>query len=129
MCLDELDEEVFEGKVAPKNWAMTRAQRIIRDISFETNVHDIYSPKFSSCGDNTDEDQFEYEEAEGKICDERFSELNPCDDSVNNSISRQSSQLWTSQSSNKTQLERCHADLYDSENLPDDEIRESIAQK
>ena len=79
---------------------MTRAQRIIRDISFETDVYDIYSPKFSSCADNTDEDEFEYEEAEGKICDERLSELNPCDYSVDNSISRQSWKLWNSQSNN-----------------------------
>ena len=109
---------------------MTRAQRIIRDISFETDVHDIYSPKFSSCGDNTDEDQFEYEEADGKICDEHISELNPCDCSNNNSLSHHSSQHWSSQNSDKTLLERCHVDLYDdSENLLDDDIRESKAHK
>ena len=48
--LDELEEEEFEGKVAITNWAMSRAQKIIRDISFESKTFDIYRPEFSSQG-------------------------------------------------------------------------------
>ena len=74
---------------------MTRAQRIIRDISFESETHDIFNPKFSSGGETEDEDldQFEDEEADGKICDERLSELNPCDYSVNDSFNDSSSHI------------------------------------
>ena len=80
---------------------MSRAQRIIRDISFESETHDIYNPKFSSedgdAKENTD-DFADNEEAEGKICDERLSEMNPCDNSAKSN---------SSVKSNKTQLERC----------------------
>lgn len=88
MRLDEFVEEQFEGKLAINNWAMTRAQRIIRDISFESETYDIFHPAFSSGGEETDDDlgRFEDEEAEGKICDERLSELNPCEYSVNDSL-------------------------------------------
>lgn len=130
--LDEFEEELFEGKVALNNWAMTRAQRIVRDDSFESETYNIFNPKFSSGGEETDHDdlsRFEDEEAEGKICDERLSELNPCDYSANESLGDTGSPIRHSHSSNKTQLERCPVDLYDSENLQEDDIRESVAHK
>lgn len=72
---------MFEGKVTINNWAMTRAQRVFRNISFDSEVHDVYNPRFSSEeGDDSDEFADE-EEAKGKICDERLSEINPCNDS------------------------------------------------
>ena len=37
-----------EGPVTIFNWARTRAQKIIRDISFESDQYNIYSPHFSS---------------------------------------------------------------------------------
>ena len=106
---------------------MTRAQRIIRNMSFESDAFDIYSPKYSSDGgiDSDDDHLFADEEAEGKICDERLSELNPCDgdsfiiSDVDND----------SKSSNKTELERCPIWNQDSENLQDDDIRESLTVK
>ena len=63
---------------------MSRAQKIIRDISFESAVHDIYNPCYSSDGEKNGEDlaSVEHEEAAAEICDERISELNPCDDST-----------------------------------------------
>ena len=71
---------------------MTRAQKIISNLSFESDSFDIYNPKFSSDqealtdldqdGEIEDEDErmFASEEAKGKICDERLSEMNPCID-------------------------------------------------
>lgn len=64
---------------------MTRSQKIIRNLSFDSKTFDIYNPEFSSDGDqepDEDEDErlFASEEAKGKICDERLSELNPCGD-------------------------------------------------
>ena len=79
----ELKEEEFKGKVTVSNWAMSRGQRIVRDISFESGYHDIYNPKYSSedGGDDPAWDEFaDEEEAKGRVCDERLSELNPCDD-------------------------------------------------
>lgn len=91
MKLDELEEEEFTGKVSISNWAMSRAQKIIRDISFDSDCHDIYRPEYSSDGDTKDDlDRFEDEEAEGKICDERLSELNPCGEGSSNSDSLKS---------------------------------------
>ena len=49
----ESDHE-FKGPVTITNWARTRAQRIIRDISFETQQYDIYDPYFSSQSSNID---------------------------------------------------------------------------
>ena len=110
---------------------MTRAQKIIRNLSFESKNFDIYNPEFSS-DDNQDIDEdederlFASEEAKGKICDERLSELNPCGDG--DSIDSHSStshpnihpdllsqalsighDKTTSNSaqSNKTEMERC----------------------
>lgn len=37
-----------EGNVTIERWARTRRQRIIKDISFESEVFNIYDPKFSS---------------------------------------------------------------------------------
>ena len=72
---------MFEGKVTINNWAMTRAQRVFRNISFDSEVHDVYNPRFSS-EEGDDSDEFaDKEEAKGKICDERLSEINPCNDS------------------------------------------------
>ena len=133
LALDEIEDEVFVGKVALSNWAMTRAQRILRDISFESTQHDIFNPCYSSDGAETDdernEDQedlnrIEDEEADGKICDERLSEMNPCDDLANSSF-----ESSHSESSVDTQLERCQPELHDSGNLHDDEIRESPVPK
>ena len=60
----------------------------MRDISFDSVSHDIYRPEYSSDGDTKgDLDLFEDEEAEGKICDERLSELNPCGSDSSNSDS------------------------------------------
>ena len=38
----------YEGNVTIERWARTRRQRIIKDISFESEVFNIYDPKFSS---------------------------------------------------------------------------------
>jgi hypothetical protein len=84
---------------------MSRAQKIYRDISFDSEIHDVYNPKFSS-EDGDESDEFADEEAKAKVCDERLSELNPCNESPF--------------SSDKTQLERCAA--HDSENLKEDDI-------
>ena len=122
---------------------MSRAQKIARDISFESVAHDIYNPKFSSESDQgEDADIFEDEEAEGQICDERLSELNPCANSQDSDSSAESEKQKLQQkkrrtlggkgetnSSNKTEIERCPMDLYDSENLQDEDIRESLAHK
>ena len=122
---------------------MSRAQKIIRDISFESNFHDIYSPKFSSSASyqNEEFDRFEEEEAEGQICDERFSEQPDC----SNSIDSDSELLYTQgqflkkntpiekpkvlsrASSEKTEIERCPMELCGSENLEEEEIRETQA--
>ena len=61
---------------------MSRAQKIIRNLSFESGTFDIFSPNFSSDGGSSEDDEhlFADEEAKGKICDERLSELNPCSD-------------------------------------------------
>ena len=88
-------------------------------------------------------DIFEDEEAEGQICDERLSELNPCANSEDSDSSAESEKQKLLQkkrrtlgkgetsgnSSNKTEIERCQMDLYDSENLQDEDIRESLALK
>jgi len=79
---------------------MSRAQKIYRDISFDSEVYDVYNPKFSS-EDGDESDEFADEEAKAKVCDERLSEINLCSES--------------SSSSEKTQLEQCPA--HDSENL------------
>lgn len=42
--LAELEEEEFSGKVTVTNWAITHKQKIYRDISFDSVVHDIYNP-------------------------------------------------------------------------------------
>lgn len=139
MRLDELEEEEFEGKVTVDNWAMSRAQKIIRNISFESATYDIYRPEFSSDASNTsskcdrsreeDEQLFASEEAKGRICDERLSEMNPCGEgdyfessgsstslpsikpallSQALSIGRDRSQSNEfSAQSNKTEIERC----------------------
>ena len=74
-------------------------------MSFESkdNTFDIYKPHFSSdegskngadltLDDEDDERMFASEEAKGKICDERLSELNPCiSDDSNTSNSSQCS--------------------------------------
>jgi hypothetical protein len=46
------DEGKFEGKVTTNNWAVTRRQRVIRSISFESSIHDIFAPQFSSDTDS-----------------------------------------------------------------------------
>ena len=102
---------------------MTRAQKVVRDISFDSEVYDVYNPKFDSDNDDqNDSERFEDEEADGKICDERLSELNPCNDSLEESSASQ-------KSSDRTELARCSQGKHDSENLQEDEIRESIANK
>lgn len=42
------DEGTFEGKVHINNWAVTRRQRVLMAISFESKEHDIYDPQYSS---------------------------------------------------------------------------------
>jgi hypothetical protein len=38
----------FSGKLKIDNWALTRRQSKINQISFETDSYDIYNPQFSS---------------------------------------------------------------------------------
>ena len=157
--LDELDEEEFEGKVTVENWAMSRAQKIIRNLSFDSDTYDIYAPKFSSEGADSahhdfdieaEEHLFETEEAKGKICDERLSEMNPCGDGDSldsdssasepnirpdllsqalSAAGHNPSQLSSGAQSNNTEMERCPPIHHDSENLHEDDIRESLAVK
>ena len=35
------------------NWAMTEKQRILKNTSFETKIHDIFNPSFSSESEST----------------------------------------------------------------------------
>ena len=42
------EENTFEGKVSINNWALTRRQRIVHALSFESQTYDIYDPYFSS---------------------------------------------------------------------------------
>ena len=50
----EMDEDEFVGKVSISNWAMTRKQRILRSIDFESKTFDIYNPEFSSDEEETE---------------------------------------------------------------------------
>jgi hypothetical protein len=43
------DKEEFKGAVTITNWAISRRQRIVRDISFDSEHFDIFNPEFSSC--------------------------------------------------------------------------------
>jgi hypothetical protein len=54
-----LGERFLEGKVSVSKWARNRRQRIVRDISFDSDVHNIYEPVFSSEGsrDFVEEDE------------------------------------------------------------------------
>lgn len=47
----------LEGRVAADNWAITRRQRILDQISFASSFHDIFNPVFSS--DEEDKDMYE----------------------------------------------------------------------
>lgn len=37
-------EGTFTGKVSLDNWTITRRQRVLQSISFESAEHDIYDP-------------------------------------------------------------------------------------
>ena len=84
------------------NWAMTEKQRILKNTSFESKIHDIYNPTYSSESESTRA---------------KYARLN---ESSSNASSLDS---LLSENSNHTEIERCS-----SENLNEDEIRESIIQ-
>ena len=44
----EMDEDDFSGKLTIFNWAMSRKQKILKSIEFESKTFDIYNPEFSS---------------------------------------------------------------------------------
>lgn len=46
------DEGTFEGKVSASNWGVTRRQRVLAKISFESETFDIFDPQFSSDGES-----------------------------------------------------------------------------
>ena len=49
--LDLNDKEYMqevEGPVTVGNWARTRRQRIVRDLSFDSEAFDIFNPCYSS---------------------------------------------------------------------------------
>lgn len=46
----EDDEDDFAGPVCLLKWAKTNRQKIINNISFDSDVHNIYDPVFSSEG-------------------------------------------------------------------------------
>ena len=97
-------EQSFEGKVTIENWAMTEKQRILLNISFETKMHDIYNPSFSSFD-------------AGRHSKPVVSKLNE-----SSSLSKSKSlESLLSGSSSHTDIQRCS-----SENLVEDEIREAI---
>ena len=98
-------DQFFEGKVTIDNWAMTDKQRMLRSLSFETKVHDIFNPSYSS-------------ESEGTRAN--------CEILLNENSSNASENLESimSGNSNHTEIERCQNS--NSENLMEDEIRESI---
>ena len=135
---------------------MSRAQKIFRNISFDSDTYDIYKPQFDSELDKDDHfeddsDFFADQEANGKICDEHISELNPCNDISCQSNSSSLSQsllkrrlkngiralsvgakvksVKSSNKSNKTELERCSQKKTDSENLLEDDLGEFINLK
>ena len=45
------EEKYFIEKVTIDKWARTRRQRILQNISFESEVFNIYDPNFSSDDD------------------------------------------------------------------------------
>ena len=49
-----MDEPIFE-KVNIYKWARNRRQKVINDISFDSDIHNIYNPKYSS----EEEDSFD----------------------------------------------------------------------
>jgi len=58
----------MEGPVSINNWARTRKQKIIRDLSFESNAFDIYEPYFSSeeeCANIGDAESFDVDSVTG----------------------------------------------------------------
>ena len=97
-------EKSFEGKVTIDNWAMTDKQRILLNTSFETRMHDIYNPSFSSFDAGS----------QGKKQVQKLSETSSLSDS-------KSLGSLLSDNSGQTDIQRCS-----SENLVDDEIRETI---
>ena len=49
MMLEELaGGHILEEKATMDRWAKTRRQKIIMNISFESEVYNIYDPRFSS---------------------------------------------------------------------------------
>ena len=91
----QLDEEQdidksFEGQVTINNWGMTRRQRIIQNISFETQEHDIYNPDFSI-------DSFEFNPASaiGKLTTQTFGseEFQSGSDDLNESRKEEKSKI------------------------------------
>ncbi len=50
----ELGGNVMHENVTVENWAMTRRQRVVRNISFESgSPYNIYDPKFTSEDENS----------------------------------------------------------------------------
>lgn len=47
LLLDK-EDEYFDGEVSIQNWARTRRQRILKNLSFESKEYNIYNPNFSS---------------------------------------------------------------------------------
>ena len=43
-----LEGNYLDEPVTIKRWARTRRQKILEEISFESEVHNIYDPRFSS---------------------------------------------------------------------------------
>ena len=43
-------DDIFVGPVTIINWAQTRRQKIIQDLSFESEAFDVFKPNISSCG-------------------------------------------------------------------------------
>lgn len=59
----------FEGEVTITHWAKTRRQRILKDLSFESEVFNIYDPKFTSDEENSDDEHGSLEGSLMRGCD------------------------------------------------------------
>ena len=51
---DPFSEDFFVGKVSFEKWARTRRQRVLEATSFDSELHDIYRPRFSSISSSDD---------------------------------------------------------------------------
>ena len=83
LMLEELNGGVMmlEEKATMERWAKTRRQKIIMNISFESQVYNVYEPTFSSEEDESpivdDDTVIDISLIRGRSMDEEEEELDP----------------------------------------------------